>query len=288
MDVSIILRTCDAVDCFSGSARVTAAPKQELILRSLNSLLRSMTVAKECYGNGGVDELEMDLTIIDDHSSEETQVRMDKLSRSWGFNPRMVQVEGKGNGDSLKTNYEWFKEQGKCLGFFIEDDYLHHPDMLLESLEFYAHNVGVRPGMNDMVVHPCDYPDRYHRELYKSWILPGKARHWRSILHTTCTFLISKCTLEEYWDNYMAFTRYGKDPGVTEDNTFNKVYTKVNCFSPMPTLSIHLQYGSSISLFTDWKAWWEANHVDTTELDLGSRGLYSSQPSTESSDQVPG
>ena len=86
MDVSIIFRSCDAVDCFSGQERIVPAPKQELILRSLNSLLRSMTVAKECYGVGS-DELEMDLTIIDDHSTQETKDRMDKLSRKLGIQP---------------------------------------------------------------------------------------------------------------------------------------------------------------------------------------------------------
>ena len=286
MDLSIIFRSCDTVDCFSGRERIVTATKQELILRSLNSLLRSMAVANSCYGEDSKDELEMDLTIIDDHSTDETQDYMDKLCRSWGYNPKMLQVEGEGNGDSLKTNYEWGLEQGKSLLFFVEDDYIHHSDMLLESLEFYANNVGVRPGMDDMVVHPCDYPDRYYRSLHTSWILPGKARHWRSIRQTTCTFLMSRNTLEEHWDKYMGFTQYGKDPGVTEDTTINRVYDTVNCFSPMPTLSLHLQFETCISPFTDWEAWWEANKVDLDELSIGSGGLHPSIFSTESSPKI--
>ena len=199
----------------------------------------------------------------------------------------MLEVEGGGNGDSLKTNYEWGRDCGRPILFYIEDDYIHHPDMLVECLEFYASNVGVRPGLSDMVVHPCDYPDRYYRDLYKSWILPGKGRHWRSILHTTCTFLMSRQTLIDHWDKYIGFTRYGKDPGVSEDTTINKVYQTVNCFSPMPTLSLHMQFDSCISPCTDWTAWWEANTLAEDDLDVGSRGLHPSGASTKSSGEVP-
>lgn len=281
MNLSILFRSCDRVDCFSGQERVVPAPKQELILRSLNSLLRSIAVAKECCP-----DVEVEFCLVDDFSSTETFERMISLCSLWGTSPICIPMEGSGNGDSLKTNYEWARDAGHELLFFVEDDYLHHPDMLTECLEFYTQNVGVRPGMDDMVIHPCDYPDRYYRDLYRSWILPGKGRHWRSILHTTCTFLMSRRTLEEHWDNYMGFTRYGKDPGVTEDTTINKVYQKVNCFSPMPTLSIHLQYDSCISPFTDWQAWWEANQVDVQELDAGSSRLHPPRDSTESSDSI--
>lgn len=270
MDVSVVLRTCDRVSCFSGGDRLLPVSKQEVILRSLQSLLKSMNVA---IINADLDTGElhdMELVIIDDNSSDETLVLMQDLCNYWGIQPKMFQVEGTGNGDSLKSNYEWGRDHGKELIYYVEDDYLHDPEMMAESLSFY-HKSSKRPGMERLVVHPCDYPDRYYRDLYKSWILPGKAVHWRTIQHTTCSFLVPKSVLVDYWDHYMGFTKYGKDPGVTEDTTFNKVYRDIKCWSPMPSLSIHLQYDATISPLVNWHDWWEANKVNREELECSAQ-----------------
>lgn len=250
--LDILFRSCDRVNCFSGGKRLVEASKQEIILRSLNSLIDSIWSArcKSIYKFP-----EYTITVVDDGSSSETIDRMLSLMDTRGVSGEIVSVDGQGNGDSLKTTYEWAKRNAEDLIFFIEDDYLHKPEMMWEMNQFF-YICKHRPGMDHLVLHPCDYPDRYTRALYKSWILLGHSRHWRSIQHTTCTFMLHKSTLLEHWDKYMAFTEYGKKPGVTEDNTINLVYRTVPCFSPMPTLSVHLQYKSVMSPYIDWKSMW--------------------------------
>ena len=251
--VDILLRTCDNVPCHSGGQRLVDVPRIELTLRSISSLLDS--IREHTDNSHDV----VDLIIVDDSSSRESLAQMFSLVDSRGMVATHVPVIGRGNGDSIKTHYEWARDNSEDLIYFLEDDYMHDINMVREMIEFFKDCEG-RPGMEELVLHPCDYPDRYHRELYKSWILLGKYRHWRSILHTTSTSMIRIDTLIKHWDDYMIFTRYGKDPKVTEDNSINKIYRTVPCFSPMPTLSTHLQYPATLSPYTDWKPLW-AEHA---------------------------
>jgi hypothetical protein len=254
--IDLILRTCDNVLCHSGGKRIVDVPRIEITLRSLRGLLGSMLVYRHDMDSDHADK--MRLVLVDDHSSAESVDRMLGLCESMGCPAILVDVEGHGNGDSLKTHYQWAKDNSEDLIFFLEDDYLHFDTMVHEMVTFFK-DCEKRPGMEEVVLHPCDYPDRYHRELYKSWILLGENRHWRSIYHTTSTSLIKRATLDKYWNNYMLLTRYGKDPSVNEDISINQIYRKVPCFSPMPTLSIHLQYEWTLSPYTDrvWKPLWD-------------------------------
>jgi len=232
--------------------------RKELSLRSLNSLLYSMDYHR-LRGAG-----RMRLVLIDDHSSDDMRKEMLGLCELRGHPAQIVDVVGHGNGDSLNTHYEWAKDNSEDLIFFLEDDYVHEPQMLEEMVNFFG-ECEKRPGMDQVVLHPCDYPDRYHRELYKSWILLGESRHWRSVYHTTSTTLIKKQTLTDYWTNYMGLTKYGKEPGVTEDNTINKIYHHVPCFSPMPSLSVHVQYTETVSPFKRWEQMWHNARYETTD-----------------------
>lgn len=251
MRLDILFRTCSHVEAFTGKPRFLNTSKSEIILRSLNSLLISCSQA-----NGYL----ITLTIMDDHSDEETMKRMAELLNKYKNIPsNILTINGTGNGASLRYNYEFARKYCKDVVYFCEDDYIHAKTAIKEMIDTYTRIKRFAKNEN-LVLHPCDYPDRYTSH-YPSFVFLGSDRHWRSIAHTTGTFLLPVTILTEYWDKYMNFTNIGANPNISEDNSINLVYKDVLCISPLPSLAIHFQYLHTLSPFIDYKSWWEAAKV---------------------------
>jgi hypothetical protein len=206
------------------------------------------------HNAGAGQSQEMTLTVIDDHSDPQCLENIKKLLASCRFPHLLKATPGSGNGHSLQCNYEHAKDNCSDLIYFVEDDYLHSPDSIKEMLGGYHQ---LRRFINhDLVIFPCDYPSLY-AQFNPSGIVLGENRYWRNINQTTATFLLSKNTFEENWDHYKAMTRYGLDPGISEETTINLVYRKVPCFSPMPSLTVHMAGSETISPFVNWTRWWQ-------------------------------
>ncbi|AGY59045.1 rhamnosyltransferase [Gloeobacter kilaueensis] len=253
MRFDILVRTCARVEAFTGRPRFIAVPKQELLLRCLHSLILSINACLQAYR-----AFEISLTVLDDHSDPQTVRRVRSLLGTAQVPTRFLTLAGTGNGQSLLENYEYARNHCPDLIYFCEDDYLHDRIAITEMLQTYDL---LQPSFpNGLALHPCDYPDRYLAP-YPSYIYLGSTRFWRTILHTTGTFAITNAVLRRYYEHYLAFTRYGIDPTISEDNSINRVYREVPCISPLPSLAIHLQYVHTLSPFVDWQAWWEAAQV---------------------------
>ncbi len=251
MKLDILYRTCSRVNTFTGHPRFINVPKSEVIIRCLNSLLNSCSFAQS---------YDISITVLDDNSDEETILALYKLLKKYSnISSKILNIEGTGNGASLKANFEYARKNCQELIYFCEDDYLHDSSAIKEMLDTYYEIIKyTENGL--LIIHPCDYPDRY-REPYDSLILPGSKRHWRTVMHTTGTILLPIQVLENYCDNFIALANYGIDPKISEDNTINMVYRKIMCISPIPSLTVHLQYKSTLSPFIDWQKWWDKNKV---------------------------
>ena len=245
LNLTIIYRSCDKVDCFSGQPRMK--PKQEVIKRCFKSLITSLY-------NQDSTKVNEKLIIVDDSSSKETREFLSNTVEG-KIKSNIILHENLGNSGSLKQCYnEADKLPDDHLIFFVEDDYLFDQDCIGEMLYLYQ-----KTGPNSRyILHPVDYPDRY-RDIYECQIILGRTRHWRTIKHTTGTFMVPKKVFAEYRDYYEKFTEYGVTPGINEDNSINLVYSEVPCLSPLPSLAHHFQYESTLSHFLDWKELWEEN-----------------------------
>jgi hypothetical protein len=243
MHLDVIFRSCSGViTVHGGSSRPFDVDKPLLLNTCLHSLIHSFGHALSLRP-----ELDIFFTVIDDHSDETTLSFMRKTLGAAKFRTRILALEGSGNSASLKAAFQTARAESCDLIYFVEDDYLHCPTAIHEMLEVVA---------QDRVIHPCDYPDRY-KAPYESHIVLGSSRYWRTIRHTTGTFLITKLLLEKYWERYWRFTDFDVRLNVTEDTTINTIYREVPCFSPMPSLALHVQHGT-ISPFVDLKNWWDA------------------------------
>ena len=246
----IVFRSCSTVNSVHGGVRVLKIPKSELLLGCLASLVDSLRYALE-HDKG----FQARLVVIDDHSDPACVEKMRRLLGDCPFATEFRQLgQTSGNAASIRACYDYARAQSQGLIYFVEDDYLHDERAILEMLQ--ASLDFSREMRQPVVIHPCDHPDRY-RMIYPSSIVPGRDRHWRTIQHTTGTFLLDRQTLDQFWEHYEAFAGYGVKPGICEDNTINRVYEKVPCFSPLPSLATHLQDEASLSPYVDWQSLWE-------------------------------
>ena len=261
--ILIIFRMNTEIEIWDQSKkRLFEQPKVEYSIRSINSLINSINFCQKKYT-----ELKIKTVIIDDHSNKEN---LDLIKRViHGKNVDLISLDHKefekrikeqnsketfSNLASLLKSFEFGKENGEDLIFFVEDDYLHFQPMLEEMIASYeriASQIG-----KDIFMCPSDYPYLYMNNE-KTNILIGNKRHWRTINQTLCTFMTSKSLLDQYWEKFEKTCLDRHDPF---EKYLNEIYRKEICISPLKSLSLHLtninsSYG--LSPFVDYKKLWD-------------------------------
>jgi len=250
----VVLRTCSRVHAVSMRRRLRGIQKAEVVTRCFHSLARSISAVE--------DHVELvRLHVVDDGSSGEVLQEVQRIARRFNVAYSQLRVAGSGNGASLRTCFQYIMDSGFDEVYLVEDDYLHYPDAV-PCLLSARRELKAAFGGQDVVLHPYDCPDRYRGAPSPSLLFFSADRYWRTVQHTTGTFLFTRSILSRFWQTYMAFCDYGLVPGITEDTTINKVYAAVPCLAPIPTLAIHLQYESTIPLVLpggDWLDVWNAS-----------------------------
>jgi len=252
----VVLRVCDKVPSvhFLPKGRVCGdVSKLDIIKHSVGSLIESIKAA----GNNNIL-----LSIVDDHSSQNL---LDWLNIVLPKNSKIIHTEQEGNGKSIAKAYEIGVLTDSDIVYFVEDDYLHHPDAIAEMVDSFlrfTRNLGGK----EVALSPIDDPLDYVPESIKPYrIVQGARRHWKTNDHTTFSMMISRNSLIKHWNVFQDFSRYG-EPGICEDNTINLMYRGggVYLFSPLPALAVHLCDKEDV--LADWRSWWY-NHIKNISLD---------------------
>ena len=263
----IIFRTNTNVDIWDqNKKRIFEKEKIEYVIKSLNSLIKSINFLKE-----NNKEIKIKLIIIDDKSNRENLLKLKNIlikSKIEGEIINHDNLEHKNiiktqknnetysNLSSLLKSFEIGKKNGEDLIYFVEDDYLHFKTALEEMISSYER---IYSQMNaDLFICPSDYPYLYMGNE-KTNLLIGSKRHWRTISKTLCTFMVSKEMIEKYWDNFFNTCIDRNEPF---EKYLNKIYEKEVCISPIKSLSVHMtninsSYG--LSPFINYKSLWEEN-----------------------------
>ncbi len=264
----IIFRTNTNIQIWDqNKKRLFEKPKIDYVIRSLNSLIKSINFLKQKFSN-----IDLKLIILDDNSNEENLNQIKKISQKEQYieiislNHKKYEKQIKkqksfetfSNLASLLNCFELGRDKGEDLVFFLEDDYLHFESMLEEIISSFER---ISSQLNkDIFMCPSDYPYLY-MDNEKTNILIGNKRHWRTINKTLCTFLTSKHLIEKYWNNFTKTCENRHDPF---EKYLNEIYEKEICISPLKSLSLHLtNINSSYGLapFIDYKKLWDENEV---------------------------
>ena len=248
--------------------RIFCMEKQEYTLRSLNSICKSI---KKLSLN--LPEFKVFLKIIDDNSDKKIIKIMKKIIdinkvnagiSNLNIEKYINKMKFSNNKRMLAHNSHIFESKNYALNsnydliYFVEDDYLHSEDFLEEMIYTYQkfHSLFKK----DVILCPSDYPYLYLKNP-NSNIFIGHKKHWRHVKESLCTYLISKDILKKNWGNYFKMFTNNNDPYEKE---LHNIYKKELCFSPMPSLAIHITNMNSIygisPLLDYFKLWKENNY----------------------------
>ena len=261
----IVLRMNTVVEIWDQKKkRLFEQPKIEYSIRSINSLIKAITVCRNKYP-----VIKIKTIIVDDQSKKDNLDKIRKLIQDQNIEiipldhekyksiiKKQEKTETFSNLASLLQSFEIGKNQSDDLIFFIEDDYIHSETMLDEMITSYERIAS--QVKKDIIMCPADYPYLYMNNE-KTNILIGSNRHWRTINKTLCTFMLSKNLLNKYWENFYKTCLDRHDPF---EKYINEIYKNEVCISPVKSLSLHLtninsSYG--LSPFLDYKKLWEDN-----------------------------
>ena len=261
----IVLRMNTEVEIWDQKKkRLFEQPKIEYSIRSINSLIKAITVCRNKYP-----VIKIKTIIVDDQSKKDNLDKIRKLIQDQNIEiipldhekyksiiKKQEKTETFSNLASLLQSFEIGKNQSDDLIFFIEDDYIHSETMLDEMITSYERIAS--QVKKDIIMCPADYPYLYMNNE-KTNILIGSNRHWRTINKTLCTFMLSKNLLNKYWENFYKTCLDRHDPF---EKYINEIYENEVCISPIKSLSLHLTNVNSsygLSPFLDYKKLWEDN-----------------------------
>ena len=258
--LNIYFRSCAKVLLWKqNKKRIFDQPKYEYVLRSLNSILKSISIARNAMPN-----INFNVVIIDDNSDKEVLKKMNILLKKYNVKNKLInldpvefkKVTQDTNFASIYKSYLLAKDEANDLIYFVEDDYIHENIAIREMILTYER---IASQLNsEIIMFSVDYPYLYANPL-STFVLLGDKRHWRKIDQSLATLLISKEHFTKYWNNFMEFATSVNDPA---EKPLHMVYEKENCFSPMPSLAIHCTninsiYGLSPNI--NWKKLWDEN-----------------------------
>ena len=269
-NVLVILRTFTNENKLlsQNKKRLFEKNKKEYTFRSLNSICKNIKLAKKEFKN-----LNFFIKIIDDNSKKDvlkvfkkicnhknvsyeiSNLHLGKYKEKMKFqnNKRMLAHNAhifQSKEFALRSNYD--------LLYFVEDDYIHENNALIETI--YTYQKFSSQLNEEVILCPADYPYLYVDIEYTKNLI-GFQKHWRQVNQSLCTYLISKKTLKKYWSHYQDMFLNNYDP---YEKPLNRLYKKIKCFSPMPSLALHLTNVNSIyglSPLKDWIKLWKKNKI---------------------------
>ena len=247
--------------------RLFEKDKKEYTLRSLHSICKNIINLKK-----EISDINIFLKIIDDNSKADVKEQIKNICKKYEINYEMSnldkskyekQMKFSNNERMIAHNSHVFDSKTYAINsnfdliYFVEDDYIHEDDALCEMI--YSYQKISSQMKDEVILCPSDYPYLYTNTEYTKNLI-GYKKHWRQVNQSLCTYLISKKTLEKYWSYYEDMYLNNYEP---YEKPLHDLYKKINCFSPMPSISVHFTNINSIyglSPLKNWKKLWEKNN----------------------------
>jgi hypothetical protein len=253
--LNICLRTCLRHDRnIDKTDRLTGTNMAETTYRCIRSLVTSVNFSLERHRN-----LKINLICLEDHSDQDFVKIIESLLNPLKCPFQIITTSTRGQGPSLHQQFTMARESNDSLWYFVEDDYLHHPEAIAEMCEFYEIIYNVSG--SHLMIHPQEHENLY-KSLYPSYIFAGPHRHWRTTSDATHVFLTHNEVVQTYWDYFENVKHVGdyKNRRLgSEAKTTNNIFKHIPGFSPIPGLACHLQFEFTVAPFFDWVELWEKN-----------------------------
>ena len=155
---------------------------------------------------------------------------------------------------SLMQSFEFGKERGSDLIFFVEDDYLFEEHSINECLLTYSRICSLLD--SEIILCPSDYPFFYD-SLYKTSLFIGNKHRWRNVGETLLTFMYSKSIFNKYKKE---IREVGEKVNEPFEKPLHGIYKNVLCLAPIKSLSYHISRAVP-DIGDEWKKIWDINYA---------------------------
>jgi hypothetical protein len=237
--MKIIFRSCVVVETMGPSPRPFGLDKQTITLKCLKSLLESCSPFSK----------RISIDIVDDSSGKEAIDSMKNLLKRYKIKSKIHSLNVGNNGKSLEYSYGLAEKSREDLIYFCEDDYFHLKEAIRAILDAYDSKVVCT---SNFAVFPCDYPREYVN-IFPTYIFLGKICHWRGVIHSTGTFVVTKALFRKFKKTFYALAEFNIDGRGGEKETVNKLWERdVPLIAPIKSLAAHL-HKTSLPPLVDWK-----------------------------------
>ena len=272
--LDIIIKTCTSINLVTqNKKRIFEKNKSDYTFRTINSLINSLNFSKNF-----LKDIDIKIYIIDDNSKKEDLEKICKIIAKINIKFEIINLDlekfkqikilNKNNPTieknmratmaSILTSFNIAKEKSNDLVYFVEDDYIHKKETIIEMVSTYE-KIATELD-RELFLCPVDYPYLY-KKLDNSNILIGNNYHWRTVNESLLTFLTSKDLINKYWNELLLMAENEHSPFETP---LHKIYEKELCLSPIPSLAMHCTNVNSIfglSPNMNWKKLWDENEI---------------------------
>ena len=272
--LDIIIKTCTSINLVTqNKKRIFEKNKSDYTFRTINSLINSLNFSKNF-----LKDIDIKIYIIDDNSKKEDLEKICKIIAKINIKFEIINLDlekfkqikvlNKNNPSieknmratmaSILTSFNIAKEKSNDLVYFVEDDYIHKKETIIEMVSTYE-KIATELD-RELFLCPVDYPYLY-KKLDNSNILIGNNYHWRTVNESLLTFLTSKDLINKYWNELLLMAENEHSPFETP---LHKIYEKELCLSPIPSLAMHCTNVNSIfglSPNMNWKKLWDENEI---------------------------
>ena len=272
--LDIIIKTCTSINLVTqNKKRIFEKNKSDYTFRTINSLINSLNFSKNF-----LKDIDIKIYIIDDNSKKEDLEKICKIIAKINIKFEIINLDlekfkqikvlNKNNPAieknmratmaSILTSFNIAKEKSNDLVYFVEDDYIHKKETIIEMVSTYE-KIATELD-RELFLCPVDYPYLY-KKLDNSNILIGNNYHWRTVNESLLTFLTSKDLINKYWNELLLMAENEHSPFETP---LHKIFEKELCLSPIPSLAMHCTNVNSIfglSPNMNWKKLWDENEI---------------------------
>ena len=272
--LDIIIKTCTSINLVTqNKKRIFEKNKSDYTFRTINSLINSLNFSKNF-----LKDIDIKIYIIDDNSKKEDLEKICKMIAKINIKFEIINLDlekfkqikvlNKNNPNieknmratmaSILTSFNIAKEKSNDLVYFVEDDYIHKKETIIEMVSAYE-KIATELD-RELFLCPVDYPYLY-KKLDNSNILIGNNYHWRTVNESLLTFLTSEDLVNKYWNELLLMAENEHSPFETP---LHKIYEKELCLSPIPSLAMHCTNVNSIfglSPNMNWKKLWDENEI---------------------------
>ena len=193
--------------------RIFDKEKNEYTFRTLKSLIKSINQASFKFKN-----IKFDLIVTDTCSSNEDIKIIKEILNQSNIDNKFISIKLEEFKNKIKPGYSQAKFSNMAnfysslmiakkddadIIYFVEDDYLHSEDTIIEMI--FAYEKLSTIFSKDLVLLPADYPYLYSKDDATKIYL-GEKYHWRLVSESLVTFMTSKKIIEE---NYSSLEKMG-------------------------------------------------------------------------------